>query len=704
MMMENPGAILIYFVGTVILSQIGSIFPVLRWPEKTSKRFHNAVADRTMERLTMDMAVNALRGETPNSWKTLAKIALMAIAFSAFSGIGMAQSTSVTLNIQLDKPAHAVSPTLYGLMTEEINYSYDGGLYAEMVRNRTFQDHGFGGVAHWNIVHLGNSNATMAIDQTEGPSAALEHSLAIDVKQADANNRAGVANEGYWGMALRPNTTYKGSLYGKTDSGNMGSMTAELIDDNTGKAVATATIPALTTEWKQYEFALTTGRIETSSENHLRLTVGHSGKVWIDLVSLFPPTYKNRANGNRSDLMELMAGMHPKFLRLPGGNYLEGDQIDERFDWKNTIGPLVDRPTHRSPWNYQSSDGMGLLEFLEWTEDLNIQPVLAVYAGYSLKGDHIHPGPTLIPFIEDALDEIEFATGDRSTKWGAIRAKLGHPAPFPIKYVEIGNEDWFDRSGSYEGRYAQFYKAIKDKYPQLELIATMPLKRMKPDVLDDHYYKRADEFFADVKHYDAVDRNGRKIFVGEWATREGSPTTNMGAALGDAAWMTGMERNSDLIVMASYAPLFVNVNPGGMQWESDLIGYDALTSYGSPSYYAQSMFAKYLGTEVPTSSIDGNAERFFYSVTRDPAKGKVYLKLVNASSVAQPVAVQITGVGSVANTGNLVTLSGATLAETNTISVPTRIVPVQTALKAAGQKFDHTVPPYSVQVLELEAK
>jgi alpha-N-arabinofuranosidase len=644
------------------------------------------------------------RFETPKIMRRIMKLALLTITISSFAGICAAQPTAVRLNIQLDKPAHAVSPTLYGLMTEEINYSYDGGLYAEMVRNRTFQDHGFGGVAHWNIEHLGNSMATMTIDQTEGPSAALQHSLLIDVTKADTADRAGVRNEGYWGMALRPNTIYKGSLYAKADSADVGSMTADLINDNTGKSAATATIPALTTNWKRYEFTLTTGKIETSAENHLLLTVGHAGKVWIDLVSLFPPTYKNRENGNRPDLMEMMAAMHPKFLRLPGGNYLEGDQIDERFDWKNTIGPLVDRPTHRSPWNYQSSDGMGLLEFLEWTEDLKIDTVLAVYAGYSLKGDHIRPGPELIPFVQDALDEIEFATGDTSTKWGAVRAKLGHPAPFPVKYVEIGNEDWFDRSGSYEGRYAQFYKAIKASYPQLQLIATGPLKRMKPDVLDDHYYKRADEFFADVKHYDNVDRNGPKIFVGEWATCEGSPTTNMGAALGDAAWMTGMERNSDLIVMASYAPLFVNVNPGGMQWESDLIGYDALSSYGSPGYYAQTMFAKYLGTEVPTSSINGETERFFYSVTRDPAKGETYLKLVNASSTPQSLEVELTGVGKVANTATLVTLTGASLAQTNTIASPTRIVPVQTTLKIAGLQFDHTVPAYSIQVIALQTK
>jgi alpha-L-arabinofuranosidase len=652
----------------------------------------------------MGIASKSVRTEPLSIWQAITKIALLTATIPTLAGVCIAQQRSVTLNIQLDKPAHAVSPTLYGLMTEEINYSYDGGLYAEMVRNRTFQDHGFAGVAHWNIEHMGNSVASMSIDQADGPSDALQQSLMIDVKRADSVNRAGVRNEGYWGMALRPNTTYKGSLYAKANSTDMGPLTVALIDDNTGKPVATATTPALSSEWKRYEFLLTTGRIEPSAQNHLLLTVGHAGKVWVDLVSLFPPTYKNRDNGNRTDLMEMMAAMHPTFLRLPGGNYLEGDQVDERFDWQNTIGPLVDRPTHRSPWGYQSSDGMGLLEFLEWTEDLNIQTVLAVYAGYSLKGDHINPGPALTPFVQDALDEIEFATGDTSTKWGAVRAKLGHPAPFPIKYVEIGNEDWFDRSDSYEGRYAQFYKAIKAKYPQLELIATAPLKRMKPDVLDDHYYKRADEFFADVKHYDSADRNGPKIFVGEWATREGSPTTTMGAALGDAAWMTGMERNSDLIVMASYAPLFVNVNPGGMQWESDLIGYDAMTSYGSPGYYAQVMFAKYLGTEVPTSSVNGASERFFYSVTRDPAKGATYLKLVNASSVAQPVEIELTGTTNAANTATLVTLTGATLAQTNTISAPTRIVPVQTTLNNIGKKFTHSVPPYSIQVLELQTK
>ena len=610
-----------------------------------------------------------------------------------------------TLQIDLSKPMHSVSPTLYGLMTEEINYSYDGGLYAEMVRNRVFRERDLSHPAHWYLVQNGTGSGNMQLDKANGPSDALQSSLLITVDKADPANQVGVFNEGYWGMAVRPRTTYHGSFYAKADGAGMGPVTVALMNDNTAKVEASATVAEPSTDWKRYEFTLTTtGQVTPSAENHLMLTVGHAGKLWIDLVSLMPPTYNNRDNGNRIDIMDKLAAMHPTFLRLPGGNYLEGDQIDERFDWKTTIGPLVDRPTHRSPWNYQSSDGMGLLEFLEWTEDLNIQPVLAVYAGYSLKGDHIEPGPALTPYVDDAMDELEFVTGDASTKWGAVRAKLGHPKPFPLTYVEVGNEDWFDRSGSYEGRYAQFYKAIKAKYPQLQIIATAGLKRMKPDVLDDHYYLRAGDIFKEAKHYDNADRSGPKIFVGEWATREGMPTSNFGAALGDAAWMTGMERNSDLILIASYAPLFVNVNPGGMQWESDLIGYDAMNSYGSPSYYAQAMFGESLGTSVPTSTLTGAGERTFYSVTNDPAKNVVYLKLVNASSTPQSMQIQCTGAARVEKQAAIVTLTGSNPAETNTITAPTRIVPKRDTLRVSGSSFAHTVPPYTIQVITLRVR
>lgn len=399
--------------------------------------------------------------------------------------------------------------------------------------------------------------------------------------------------------------------------------------------------------------------------------------------------------------MEKLAAMHPAFLRLPGGNYLEGDHIRDRFEWKKTIGPLVDRPTHPSPWQYQSSDGMGLLEFLEWCEDLHMSPVLAVYAGYSLAQEHVNPGADLEPYVQGALDELEYVTGGPDTKWGAERVKDGHPAPFRLTYVEIGNEDNFDRSGTYEGRYAQFYKAIKAKYPDLQLIATMPLKNMKPDVQDDHYYVRATQNFADATHYDKADRSGPKIFVGEWATREGTPTPNMGAALGDAAWMTGMERNSDLIVMSSYAPLLVNVDPGGMQWETDLIGYNAMSSYGSPAYYAQVMFASYLGDHTPASQVEGAGAKFFYSATVSTTKKQLYLKLVNASSQVQPVEIALPGAHPAAN-AKLVRLSAPDTQTTNSIDHPDRLVPVDSTIHNVGAKFSLTLPAYSIQVLQID--
>jgi alpha-N-arabinofuranosidase len=259
----------------------------------------------------------------------------------------------------------------------------------------------------------------------------------------------------------------------------------------------------------------------------------------------------------------------------------------------------------------------------------------------------------------------------------------------------------FDRSGSYEGRYAQFYKAIKAKYPDLQLIATMPLKQMKPDVQDDHYYVRSTQNFKDATHYDKIDRNGPKIFVGEWATREGSPTPNMGAALGDAAWMTGLERNSDLIVMAAYAPLLVNVNPGGMQWETDLIGYDTMKSYGSPAYYAQVMFGSHLGDHTVATKLENADPKLFYSATIDTAKRRLYLKFVNGSTTPQAVQIDLGG-AKVAATAKLTALHANTTQATNSIDAPERIVPVDSSVRGVSGKFSHTIPGLSIEVLELE--
>jgi alpha-L-arabinofuranosidase len=493
---------------------------------------------------------------------------------------------------------------------------------------------------------------------------------------------------------------YSGSFWAKTDSAGV-PVTVTLENDETGVVAAKTAVTGLTGEWKEYTYTLRTGEVPVTVNNHLILTVPRPATVWFNLISLFPPTYHDRVHGNRIDIMEKLAAMHPQFLRLPGGNYLEGDHIADRFDWKKTIGPWVDRPTHPSPWRYRSSDGMGLLEFLEWCEDLNIQPVLAVYAGYSLMQEHVDPGPTLEPYVQDALDEIEYVTGGADTKWGAERAKDGHAAPFPLRYVEIGNEDWFDKSGSYDGRFAQFYHAIKQRYPDLQLIATTPVKSVTPDVLDEHFYMPAAESFAQAHHYDDHSREGPKIFVGEWATREGDPTPNLEAALGDAAWMTGLERNSDLIIMASYAPLFVNVNPGGMQWATDLIGYNALSSYGSPSYWAQVMFASNLGTDVVKATLANTPSRVYTSVTRDEARRKLFIKVVNATSDAQPLAIDLEGAGKVPVNAKLTTLSAKTPNATNSITNPRSVVPVEQQIAVSGAPFTQRFAPYSINVIEL---
>ena len=624
-----------------------------------------------------------------------------ALLASSLANSGLHAQTGAALNVDLKQPKAAVSPMLYGLMTEEINYSYDGGLYAELVHNRTFRSD-WSGILNWFLVEKGSASAKVSVDSGSGPSAALPSSAKLEVTKADASSRAGLLNEGYWGFAVRPNTRYAGSFYAKSDSQAPLPVRIALIADQSGQVLASASVAVAGAEWKPYQFELRSGQVAASAENHLELTIDRPATLWVQLVSLFPPTYHDRPNGNRTDIMEKMAAMRPTFLRFPGGNYVEGNNMASHFDWKKTIGPLVDRPTHPSPWSYHSTDGMGLLEFLEWCEDLRMQPVMAVFAGYTLDGRVVKPGPDLEPFVQEALEEIEYATGGPDTKWGVLRVRDGHPAPFTVPYVEVGNEDNFDRAKTYDGRFAQFFKAIKAKYPAIQVIATMPVTGVTPDVVDDHYYKRMQGMFEESKHYDRADRNGPKIFVGEWATREGTPTPNLGAALGDAAFLTGLERNSDLVVMSSYAPLFVNVNPGGMQWSSDLIGYDTLNSYGSPSYYAQVMFSSCVGEHTMNSSLAGAGEKFFYSATASPSK--VCLKLVNANSVEEPVTITLNGLGAAARTARISTLRANTTWATNSIADPKRVVQVHSTLSINGERTPYVAPAYSIQVLEINLR
>lgn len=540
-------------------------------------------------------------------------------------------------------PGPAVSPTFYGLMTEEINHAYEGGLYAELVRNRSLGEDAL----IWYPVQAGGLAAHLRVDPSTPLNAELNRSLRLEATGAGEGS-AGAANGGFWGIAVRGGETYHLSFYAKEPAG--GALEADLESGDGRRVFARARFALGGAGWRQYRADLVPRQSAPDTKNRLVLRLTRPGVVWLQLVSLFPPTYHNRPNGNRIDLMEKMAALHPAFLRFPGGNYLEGNSLAERFNWKRTIGDLAHRPGHRSPWGYWSTDGLGLLEYLEWCEDLGMQPVLAVFAGYTLDGHHVPPGADLQPYVQDALEEIEYVSGGVATRWGAERARDGHPAPFPLRYVEIGNEDFFDKSGSYEGRFAQFFDAIKARYPRLQVIATTPVSSRRPDVLDDHYYESAARFRALAHRYDSYDRSGPKIFVGEWATRESPPSPhfdplagipNATAALSDFVWMTAMERNADLIVMNAYAPLQMNVNPGAFQWRPDLILYNAARSWGTPSYAAQVKFNSGRGAQLARVTAPPAQPGLFWSATQSP--DRIWLKLANTTAAPLDVHVAIVG-------------------------------------------------------------
>jgi alpha-N-arabinofuranosidase len=639
---------------------------------------------------------------------------LLAVALTLAATVPRAAGPTIT--VDASTPAGQVSPLLYGLMTEEINHSYDGGLYAELIRNRALLDDA-SSPAYWSAIHGDGAAAAISLDPTQPLNAAIATSLRLDVTQTSPGHPAGVANEGYWGIPVRPNTRYHASFFAKAAPGFTGPITAAIESEDGKTLYASGRVTRLTQTWKQYDVALTASAVESTARARFDLTTERPGTIWFALVSLFPPTYRNQANGFRPDLLQMLIDMRPKFLRFPGGNYLEGDQIADRFDWKKTLGPLSQRPGHTAPWGYRSTDGLGLHEFLLWAEDMNAEPVLAVYAGYSLKGAHVDPGPDLEPHIKDALDEIEYVTGPTTSQWGSLRAKTGHPAPFKLRYVEVGNEDFFDRSGSYDQRFAQFNKAIKARYPNLQVISTVGfehpenqrVRSVTPDVVDEHYYRTVEAFLNAARgHYDKYDRKGPKIFVGEWGayetpfepwnarSRREAPTPNMRAAIGDAAWMTEMERNADLVIMHGYAPLLVNVSPGARQWRPNLIGYDALHVYGSPSYHAIKLFATHLGDEILKAS--ASETDVLVSATRDSRSRTLYVKLVNPAAAATPLQLNISG-AALRPTGRALTLVGDPR-DTNSIDDRERVVPKKSQVTGIKSGFSYTIPANGIVVLE----
>jgi len=527
----------------------------------------------------------------------LNSLILAIAALSLCAGEALAQGAKLT--VQVDRPGHKISPALYGLFFEEINMAGDGGLYAELVRNRSFEDGGK--PDHWSLVQSGSAKGEILVDTQRPMSEKNRRSLRLNIASG-GEGRVGVANDGYYGIAVQKGASYELSLASRIGDGFAGPLTVTLESADGKRTYAEAKIDGLTDQWKTFRLAM----IAADSDPKARLVIAATkpGIVWLDMVSLFPKaTWKNRPNGLRSDLAAMLFGLRPSFVRFPGGCWVEGEVLDQAQRWKTTVGDLSERRTQWNLWGYMSTNGLGYHEYLQMCEDLGAEPLFVINCGIAHKENV--PMNKMSEWVQDALDAIEYANGPADSKWGSLRAKAGHPASFHLKYVEVGNENNFQHD-AYQERYPLFYDAIRARYPDIVIIADEPMTKRPSDVVDEHYYSSPEFFIANADRYDRYDRKGPKIYVGEYAVTVGCGQGNLRSAVGEAAFMTGMERNSDIVVMASYAPLFANVNY--KKWNPDLINFDSTRVYGLPSYHVQQMFSQNRGDLVLPTTVTAASE------------------------------------------------------------------------------------------------
>ena len=510
---------------------------------------------------------------------------LLTVSEQTTRAAGPGPSTA-SLVVHTDREGPKVSPLLYGIFFEDINCSADGGIYAELVRNRSFEDSDK--PEHWSVASKDAARVDLAIDSSQPISLRNRQSLKVTIHEP-GTGRAEIVNEGFWGIAVRKGEDYRLSFQARAASGFEGPLSITL-ESREGRVYGKHTLTGLTPDWKVYQYTFTVS--DTDPKARLVIAASGRGTFWLDMVSLFPSkTWKSHPNGLRPDLAGMLAGLKPAFVRFPGGCWVEGDTMKLAYRWKETIGEISDRRTQFNIWNYHATHGLGFYEYLLMCEDLGAEPLFVINCGMSHR-ENI-PMDKMDEFVQDALDAIEYCNGPADSTWGSLRARNGHPAPFNLKYMEIGNENG---GPAYQERYALFHDAIKKHYPQITLIADVPTDRRPPEVVDEHYYSSPEFFIQQAGRYDTYDRKGPKIYVGEYAVTQGSGQGNLRGAVGEAAFMVGMERNSDVVIMSSYAPLFVNVNHRG--WNPDLINYDSSRVHGIPSYHVQKMFAENRGDVI----------------------------------------------------------------------------------------------------------
>ena len=529
-----------------------------------------------------------------------------------------AVQAQVTIDIDAQQRGPKVSPMLYGIFYEDINHAADGGIYAELIRNRSFEDGPrYGAPADmqgWSTYAAAPSQLTARLIQPTKKTPLLNsvqhNALALDIK-ASPTMPVCLVNEGFWGINAVRGRCYRLSFWAKTLK-YQGTVKATLCSKDGSQLYAETVVsqfPAVKAQgWTKYEATLTAN--DNDPQAQFALVFDGVGQVQIDMVSLFPPTFKNHENGMRPDLANMLWQLHPKFMRFPGGCFVEGQESpDNAFRWERTIGPIEEREGHWNVnWGYRTSDGLGYHEYLQLAEDLGAKPLYVVNVGIWHGG--MTPYDSIQPWIDECMNALEYANGPVTSKYGAMRARNGHPEPFGIEYLEIGNEnnqpDPRQQSDHYYERYEQFYKAIRSKYPEMKIIGNVVAwgddnpkwnSKLSVDLLDEHYYRSPDWFAAAFHKYVSYDRQGPKVYVGEYAVTNGyGKLGNMNAALGEAVYMMGMENNSDVVELASYAPIFVNENDA--RWRPDMIRFSSSRVMGTPSYYVQQLMPQHLGSQV----------------------------------------------------------------------------------------------------------
>lgn len=634
---------------------------------------------------------------------------LLSCIIAASSLLGASYAQTHTFDVNTKKVGAKVQPTMYGIFFEDINYAADGGLYGELVKNRSFE---------FPDALMGWKAFGKFEVKNDGPFERCPHYVVLGY--SGHNDAAtGLQNEGYFGIGIEKGEDYRFSVWAKAVSGDA-TVEVSLVDENTmeeHQEFATAVLKVSGNEWKKYELVLKPAK--TVQKANLRLLLKGKNSVALEHVSLFPKhTFKDRDNGMRRDLAQALYDLHPGVFRFPGGCIVEGSSLEQRYQWKNSIGPVENRPLNGNRWlstfnyrlfpDYYQSYGLGFYEYFLLSEDIGAEPLPVLNVGMACQYQNWNnpkahvPVDSLQPYIQDCLDLIEFANGDVNTTWGKKRAEMGHPAPFNLKFLAVGNEQW---DNLYYERLRPFVKAIKAKYPNIKLIGTSgpdsegemfdkgwkAMKELKADLVDEHFYRDEHWFLSHGLRYESYDRKGPKVFAGEYACHgKGKKWNHFETSLYEAAFMTDLERNADVVDMATYAPLFAHVD--GWQWRPDMIWYDNTRMFKTISYYVQQMYACNKGTNVLPLTMNGKAvagqegqDGLFASAVVDKQKGEVIVKVANTSDKTQEVTLNLNGLKG-SRSASLTTLQCDNMDAENTLDNPNKIRPVETTATCESKK------------------